>query len=168
MATAVPSLPFTVPGGESAPQWRVIAPLVLARDGRGLLHYAYHGALLPWLSPEQEAWFLELGLVERVVLNPVAEPAPNLEPEPTDLDAETTEKDSTDDEFIVDPEADSETTLQASRIQDCVDVIDELGISRGAGAPTIREKLRSAGHVFSNDIIAAAIRARKLPKATEE
>jgi outer membrane biosynthesis protein TonB len=109
MATATPSLPFSTPGADAAPAYRVITPLILVKDAAGLLHYKYHGSMIPWLSPEQEAHFLELKMIEKVSFNqpePDVEPEP-VEPEPVDLDAATTQDDSTDDEFVVDPEPES-------------------------------------------------------------
>jgi hypothetical protein len=48
------------------PAYRVICALALVKDAQGLVHHCYHGCLLEWLSPEQEATFLEMGIVERV------------------------------------------------------------------------------------------------------
>lgn len=46
--------------------YRVTAPLVLAKDQSGLIHHVYQGAVIPWLSDEQEKHFLDSGLVEKV------------------------------------------------------------------------------------------------------
>jgi hypothetical protein len=53
-------------GAPLRPAFRVISALALVKDAQGLVHHCYHGCLLEWLSPEQEAMFLEMGIVERV------------------------------------------------------------------------------------------------------
>jgi hypothetical protein len=55
--------------------YRVIAPLVVAKDQSGFNRHRYHGAIIPWLSEAQAAHFLRLRLVE-VIPEPVAAPAP--------------------------------------------------------------------------------------------
>jgi hypothetical protein len=47
-------------------RYRVTCPLVYAADWDGRLRQCYSGALLDWLSDEQSAHFLRMGLVERV------------------------------------------------------------------------------------------------------
>lgn len=59
------NLAMGVPGPWK-PVWKVVAPLVLARDGAGRLHHAYRGSMLGWLSEDQSQHFLRHGLVERV------------------------------------------------------------------------------------------------------
>lgn len=54
------------PPGQAVANFRVVAPLVMVKDSEGVVHHAYRGCLLEWLSPEQEAMFLEDGLVERI------------------------------------------------------------------------------------------------------
>lgn len=56
--------------------YRVVAPLVLARDHNGSTHHCYAGAHIEWLPEDQKHLFLELGLVEKIG----AEPAPVADP----------------------------------------------------------------------------------------
>lgn len=58
--------------------YKVIAPLVLAKDPEGKTHHRYEGEVIQWLSPEQAQHFLGLDLVVEVGKAPaaVAEPAP--------------------------------------------------------------------------------------------
>ena len=51
------------------PRWRVVA-FVIAKGLDGRLRHAYIGALLDWLSDEQAAHFLRLGLVARIDADP--------------------------------------------------------------------------------------------------
>lgn len=46
--------------------YRVVAPLVLAKDPEGKTHHCYQNAVIQWLSDEQATHFLESGLVEEV------------------------------------------------------------------------------------------------------
>ena len=46
--------------------FRVVAPLVLARDKGGETHHVFEGGVIDWLSDKQEAHFLATGLVEKV------------------------------------------------------------------------------------------------------
>jgi hypothetical protein len=57
--------PMGVPG-EWKPRFRVVAPLVIAKDLEGRLHHAYRGSRLGWLGDEQTLHFLRNGLVERM------------------------------------------------------------------------------------------------------
>ncbi|WP_136245913.1 hypothetical protein [Mycobacterium intracellulare] len=52
--------------GEWRPRYRVICPLVIAKDQTGKLHHAYRGSLLAWLNAEQREHFLRLGLIEEL------------------------------------------------------------------------------------------------------
>jgi hypothetical protein len=52
--------------GEFAPRYRVTAPLVIAKDQGGRLHYCYQGTLLGWLNDEQRGHFLRKGLIEEI------------------------------------------------------------------------------------------------------
>jgi hypothetical protein len=49
-------------------------------------------------------------------------------------------------------------------ITDCIAALDQLDVPTAAGAPKARDALRGAGHRFSNDVIAAAVKARKSPR----
>lgn len=46
--------------------YQVVAPLVIAKDQDGRLHHVYEGGVISWLSPEQEAHFVDSGLVVKV------------------------------------------------------------------------------------------------------
>lgn len=46
--------------------YKVVAPLVLAKDSEGKTHHRYEGDVIQWLSPEQAQHFLGLGLVVEV------------------------------------------------------------------------------------------------------
>ena len=46
--------------------YKVVAPLVLAKDAEGRVHERYEGATIAWLSDEQARHFLGLGLVEEI------------------------------------------------------------------------------------------------------
>jgi hypothetical protein len=67
--------------GQPTVSYRVIKTLVIARDQMGKNHYHYHGAIIPWLNPQQEAHFLRLKLVEKIA-EPTPAPAPAASPAP--------------------------------------------------------------------------------------
>ncbi len=46
--------------------FRVIAPLVLAKDREGKTHHVYEDGVIEWLSPEQERHLIDSSLVVRV------------------------------------------------------------------------------------------------------
>lgn len=46
--------------------YRVIAPLVIAKDQDGRPHHVYEGGVIQWLSDEQAEHFLGTGLVEEI------------------------------------------------------------------------------------------------------
>lgn len=46
--------------------YKVIVPLVLAKDRDGRTHHVYQDGEISWLSAEQAAYFLEAGLVAKV------------------------------------------------------------------------------------------------------
>ena len=46
--------------------YKVIAPLVLAKDPEGKTHHVYEGGVIQWLSPEQEKHLLNTGLVVKL------------------------------------------------------------------------------------------------------
>ncbi|RFZ11189.1 hypothetical protein DSM43518_02029 [Mycobacterium marinum] len=63
--------------------YRVIAPLVLAKDSAGRTHHRYEGSVIDWLSPDQTQHLLGLGMIEAIgaaSANP-ASPAPADSPE---------------------------------------------------------------------------------------
>jgi hypothetical protein len=55
--------------------YRVIAPLVVAKDQSGFNRHRYHGAIIPWLSEAQAKHFLSHKLVAKVD-EPAPAPAP--------------------------------------------------------------------------------------------
>ncbi len=46
--------------------YRVVAPLVIAKDQERRPHHVYEGGIIQWLSDEQAEHFLSTGLVEKV------------------------------------------------------------------------------------------------------
>lgn len=52
--------------GEWVPRYRVLCPLVIAKDQTGKLHHAYRGSMLAWLNDEQRTHFLNKGLIEEL------------------------------------------------------------------------------------------------------
>jgi hypothetical protein len=57
------------------------------------------------------------------------------------------------------------TLPAADAVGDCVAALAAIGVPLKAGAPTARSALRDAGHKFSNEVVAAAVRQRKLVSA---
>jgi cytochrome c oxidase cbb3-type subunit II len=117
--------------------YRVLAPLVLAKDQEGQVRYHYrdapnigeplnYGATIPWLSDAQAEQFLLEGQVERIDDEPVDTAQTGPDP-----------------------------------LQDCLKALEMLGVELSAGAPTAREALRAGGYRYGNDIVAAAVKARK-------
>jgi hypothetical protein len=56
----------------------------------------------------------------------------------------------------------SNTGGQPGGVRECLDALSRLGLPSEAGAPSAGEALRAEGHRFSNDTIAAAVKARKV------
>jgi cytochrome c oxidase cbb3-type subunit II len=52
-------------------------------------------------------------------------------------------------------------------ITECVAALTQLGVPLNAGAPTARSALRSAAHKYSSEVVAAAVRQRKLVLARQ-
>lgn len=50
---------------------------------------------------------------------------------------------------------------KAELVDECIRDLDRLGVAPTAGAPTARTALREAGIQFGNDVVCAAVRARK-------
>ncbi|BBY35890.1 hypothetical protein MMAN_58060 [Mycobacterium mantenii] len=118
--------------------YRVMCHLVIAKDQEGRVRYYYQspvvgssGAVIPWLSDEKAEQLLRLGLVERIA-------------------------DST-----MDHQADDAAQTESEALQDCLKALEHLGVDLAAGAPTARTALRDAGFRFGNDVVAAAVKARK-------
>lgn len=120
--------------GPWRPKYRVVAPLVIAKDQTGKLHHAYRGSLLAWLNDEQRAHFLRKGLVEE--LN--SDDAPEM------------------------PSSDA--------VGNCVAQLASLGVALTAGRPTARKALEAAGHRWSNEVVAEAVRIRQshAPESDED
>lgn len=59
-----------------------------------------------------------------------------------------------------DPAADAPVT--PGLVKACIDALDEAQVSSDAGAPTARTVLRDAGSQFGNEVIAAAVRERRM------
>lgn len=57
--------------------------------------------------------------------------------------------------------ADDAAEGEDSRVRECVEALDRLGVPVEAGAPTARVALQDSDLRFSNDTIAAAVRLRK-------
>jgi cytochrome c oxidase cbb3-type subunit II len=108
--------------------------------------------LLGLLSDEQEAHFLNLGLVEHV---PDAESATTDPARPVYADAVAdADEDAPADEFA--PAAE-----ESGAVDECLATLAHLDVPATAGAPTARKYLRDAGHRFGNDVIAHAVKRRK-------
>lgn len=119
--------------------YRVLAPLVIAKDRRGALNYHYQvpvigssGPIIPWLDDVQREHFLSHGLVEEI-------------PDESPVSDGSVACDNSD-------------GLAVSR---CAAAMQRLGLVRECGAPRAREELRAAGYRFGNGTIAAALRLRK-------
>ena len=119
--------------------YRVIAPLVVARDQAGMLHHTYEGSYIDWLSDEQAEHFLSLDLVE-----PAAAPVED-EPSVPDLDEDQVERPK---------------RVALHRVSECAAALDGLCVPTSVGAPTARAALREGGYKFGNEIIASAVRWR--------
>ena len=51
--------------------------------------------------------------------------------------------------------------MRLASLQNCLMALEQLGVDLAAGAPTARAALREGGYRFGNDVVAAAIKARK-------
>lgn len=58
--------------------------------------------------------------------------------------------------------ADAPKLPASETILECVAALNSLRIEFDAGAPTARAALREAGHRFSNEVVAGAVKQRKL------
>jgi hypothetical protein len=56
--------------------YRVVAPLVVAKDRKGRLHHKYEGETIEWLSDEQREHFISMDLVERTAVPELADDLP--------------------------------------------------------------------------------------------
>ena len=62
----------------------------------------------------------------------------------------------------IEDSADVAVLPSAEAIANCVEALAQIGVEPKAGAPKARTVLRDAGHRFSNETVAAAVRQRKL------
>jgi cytochrome c oxidase cbb3-type subunit 2 len=127
--------------------YRVLAPLVLAKDEKGLVHHKYEGSVINWLSEDQASQWVSGGLVQPIE---VSAPAAVLNT--------TTAAEPSHDGAVGDDD----------RVRECIDALDALGVPSTAGAPIARGVLRDNGHKFGNDTIAAAVRNRRELSGTAE
>ena len=61
----------------------------------------------------------------------------------------------------VQDEAETAALDMTERVTQCIQALSSLGLPADCGAPAAREALRESGAKFGNEIIAAAIKARK-------
>lgn len=161
--------------------YKLLAPMVPVKDARGVIHHHYlngggpadSGPIIPFLNDQQRAHFLGLGLVEEITPDhpdaavaaamgqawqhlAMSSPPPRFHGEGFPGDANIREGDAA-------PPADL--------VEECIKTLDQLRDVDGptapssAGAPTCRTALRKAGFSFGNDVIAAAVRYRKMRSA---
>jgi cytochrome c oxidase cbb3-type subunit II len=125
-------------------------PLLVVKDETGRLHHHYnqaisgsvsYGSIIPYLNNEQREHFLRLGLVEEI----------------TDEEAAVQTQPA--------PREDLVPGVNAELVDDCIADLDRLGVAADSGAPTCRKVLRDAGISYGNDVIAAAVRQRKMRPA---
>lgn len=127
-------------------RFRVIRSYVPARGADGRIRQCYKGACLDWLSPIEEAHFLRMGLVERI---------PEAEQAAVPADARQVGIESDEDAPAVPDNVNSDI------LDECGRDLERLLLQPDCGAPTARKALREAGLHYGNDVIAAAVRARK-------
>jgi cytochrome c oxidase cbb3-type subunit II len=130
--------------GEWVPRFRVTAALVCAKGYDGRLTHCYRGTLLDWLNDEQREHFLRMGLVEEITEADLAQSGSLPSRQPQGVGGAGV--------LDVNPEV----------VEECVASLDRLGVAPDAGAPTARTALREGGERYGNDVIAAAVRSRKL------
>jgi|SRR5271156_738526 len=125
-------------GGGFVPRWRVIAACAVAKGKDGRNHHTYHGDVIDWLSDDEAARFVALKLVE-----------------PIDADAQ----DDLDD--TEDTDADP---AHSDAVDECISTLARLQVPTTAGAPAARTALRGNGFRYSNAVVAAAVKHRKLSR----
>ncbi len=128
------------------------------------------GPNIPWLDDDKAAQLIRIGYIERIDEDdppdsigapghtapsaPAATPNAAV-PEPQQLNTQSPELDK----LLVDESC--RNGLDPDRVHACIEAIAALGIPAGTGAPKVREALRADGQQWPNDLICAAVRARK-------
>jgi hypothetical protein len=133
-------------------RYRVLAPMVYGTSWDGYQRQCYGGEGLDWLSDEQAAHFLRLGLVEIIP----AEQAAIAADVPVYGDADAG----------ADGDEDDDTTPAAAGphtdvVDHCIATLELLQVPATAGAPTARTILRGNDYKYGNNVIAGAVRRRK-------
>ncbi len=128
-------------------RYRVIVTLVLAYTYDGKVRQCYHGSCLDWLNPVQERHFLNKGLVERI---------PEAEQSSIPADARQAVGIESDEDAPAAPD-----DVNTDIVDECVKDLNLLGVQQDAGAPNARKALRESGRHYANDVVCAAVRARK-------
>lgn len=147
------------------------APLVCVKDREGKVRYHYsrpqpkdrdYGPVITDISPEQAKYLLRIGYIERIddddpraSTSPTV-PTPNTAtpaPQPNNAPPEELDQRLTSESL--------RNGIDAARLHACIAAIAALGLPANAGAPKAREALRVAGQSWPNDVICAAVRARK-------
>jgi cytochrome c oxidase cbb3-type subunit 2 len=129
-------------------RYRVITPLVLAKGADGRIRQCFFGSCLDDLpDPVQKAHFLRLGLVERIP-----------EAQQSSIPADARQAVGIESDEDVPAAADDVNT---DIVDECVKDLNHLGVQQDAGAPNARKALRESGRHYGNDVVHAAVRARK-------
>jgi hypothetical protein len=155
--------------------YRVLVPLVIAKNQAGQLIYLWgpgssgHGHIEPdgdpsaagpiihWLNDEQREHFLRLRLVEELAdaRGQFVSPPPAVQPEP----------ETDDDGALDDDEVPDESVPDSGAVAEVIKILDSLYVPATAGAPAARKALRGNDYRYSNSVVCAAVRARKLSAA---
>jgi hypothetical protein len=120
--------------------YRVLAPLVLAKTQEGEIRYHYrnvHTMGKPANYGDIIPWLSDEQaemLISEGAVELIEDPVEENEPKPA-----------------VDPEA----------LKSCLKALEGRDVELSAGRPTCLAALRDGGHRFSNDVVAAAVKARK-------
>jgi cytochrome c oxidase cbb3-type subunit II len=117
-----------------ATAYRVNTALLLVKDRQGLVRYHYHpgSGLGGSVIPWLPEEQAELFLAQGWV---------------TPIEIQT--------------EAEAETQDMLTRVTECLEALASTDLPADCGAPKAREVLRDSGRKFSNEVIAAAVKARK-------
>ena len=151
-------------------------PLVCVKNraGRVIYHYAkpphgMTGPIIPWLSDDQAAHLTRIGYVERLDDDelpdtPAVDDESSITTAPTPKTPAAEPQQPTTQPAELDQLLLSESTrngIDLDRLHACIEAINALRVPAGTGAPKIRAMLREAGQRWTNDVICAAVRARK-------